>query len=271
VTVHPSGKFAYVTNAGSNNISGYTINPSTGALTAIAGSPFAAGFSPISVAVDPNGKFAYVANWEGNNVSGYTINPNTGALTAIAGSPFAAGTRPFCVTVMRSTLSVHIQITATASGSRTPPTAVGESVVNGDFLIVRNREPGFTTGDGSDEETSWTFDFNEDPNYRDFESRSGPLTSALLTLTLTPKNEGITSDVVFIETLSLINAPEIQTLPVDVTSTITIELLDKPSYTSTAIIGIFFSSIEGRILMRYLDDAIISWAKLELTREDQVP
>jgi hypothetical protein len=57
-------------------------------------------------------------------------------------------------------------------------------VVNGDFLIVRSGLPSFTTGDGNDEETSWTFDFIEDPNYRHFESRSGPLTSALLTLTL---------------------------------------------------------------------------------------
>jgi hypothetical protein len=164
-----------------------------------------------------------------------------------------------------------IKIVATASGSLTPATAVGESVVNGDFLIVRNRiAPTFTTGDGSDEETSWTFYFGEDPNFSDFRSRSGPLTSALLTLTLTPKNEGVTTDVVFIETLSLINGPEIQTLPVDVTSTITIELLDRISYTSTAILGILFSGMERRILMRYVDDAIISSAKLELAREDQV-
>ena len=33
-------QFAYVANFRSNNVSGYTINPSTGALTAISGSPF---------------------------------------------------------------------------------------------------------------------------------------------------------------------------------------------------------------------------------------
>ena len=172
-----------------------------------------------------------------------------------------------------------IKIVAAASGSLTPPTAVGESVVNGDFLILRNRiDPNRTTGDGSDEETSWTFYFGEDPNYNDFKnfSSSRPLTSALLTLTLTPKDEGVTTDVVLIESLSAIPAPEIQTLPVDVTSTITIELLDDrpdrpPPYASTAILGVLFSGIEGRIVMRYNDDAIISWAKLELTLEDQVP
>jgi hypothetical protein len=166
-----------------------------------------------------------------------------------------------------------IKIVATASGSLTSSTAVGESVVNGDFLILRNRiDPNRTTGDGIDEETSWTFYFGDDPNYNDFKSFSSsrPLTSALLTLTLTPKDEAVTTDVVLIESLSVINAPEIQTLPVDVTSTIAIELLDRISYTSTAILGILFSGIEGRIVMRYNDDAIISWAKLELTLEDQV-
>jgi hypothetical protein len=91
--------FAYVANSNGNNVSGYTINPTTGVLTPIAGSPFAAGFDPESVAVDPSGKFAYVANNDDNNVSGYTINPTTGVLTAIAGSPFAAGENPISVAV----------------------------------------------------------------------------------------------------------------------------------------------------------------------------
>jgi 6-phosphogluconolactonase len=102
VAVAPSGKFAYAANdqvVGQNgDVSGYTINPTTGALTAIAGSPFAAGSGPQSVVVDPSGKFAYVANF-GGDVSGYTINPTTGALTLIAGSPFGAGNEPSSVAV----------------------------------------------------------------------------------------------------------------------------------------------------------------------------
>jgi hypothetical protein len=97
--VDPSGEFAYVTG---NNayVSGYTINPGTGALMAIAGSPFPAGSEPISMAVDPSGKFAYVADRDWPKVSGYTINPRTGALTAIAGSPFRTGAgEPFSVAI----------------------------------------------------------------------------------------------------------------------------------------------------------------------------
>ena len=179
-----------------------------------------------------------------------------------------------------------ITISATASGSLTPTPAAGESVVNGDFTINYNRfkdlsdpanpidKNSFTTGDGIDEETNWTFYFNEDPNFSLFSS-SQPLTSALLTLTLTPKDpsDGITTDALWIETLEVIggaapNAPEFQSLPSNVTATIQIELLDRlPSYSSANILMILFSSVGGRISMRYQDDAIISFAQLELTQE----
>ena len=97
-------QFAYVANEGSNNVSAYTIDPSTGALTTIAGSPFPAARFPASVAVDPSGKFAYVAEEDSNNVSAYTIDPSTGALSANAGSPFPAGSAPSSVTISRSPL-----------------------------------------------------------------------------------------------------------------------------------------------------------------------
>jgi 6-phosphogluconolactonase (cycloisomerase 2 family) len=102
VTVDPSGRFGYVANAGTNSVSAYTINASTGALTAISGSPFPAGSNPTSVTVDPSDRFAYVANGSSFNISAFTINATTGALTAIGGSPFPAGgadTEPLSVTV----------------------------------------------------------------------------------------------------------------------------------------------------------------------------
>jgi 6-phosphogluconolactonase (cycloisomerase 2 family) len=99
VAVDPSGKFAHVANLGGKNVSGYTIDLATGALAAMAGSPFAAGEWPRFVVVESSGKFAYVANYGGKNVSGYTIDPATGALTAMAGSPFPAGELPNSVAV----------------------------------------------------------------------------------------------------------------------------------------------------------------------------
>lgn len=79
VVVDPTGKFLYAANSGSNNVSMYTIDSTTGALTSIG--LVAAGASPIAVAVDPTGKFAYVADSTSNDVSMYTIDTTTGALT----------------------------------------------------------------------------------------------------------------------------------------------------------------------------------------------
>jgi DNA-binding beta-propeller fold protein YncE len=55
--VDPSGKFVYVANRSSGNVSGLTIDSNV-ALKAIAGSPFTAGSGPISVAITPLVAFA---------------------------------------------------------------------------------------------------------------------------------------------------------------------------------------------------------------------
>ncbi len=87
--------FVYVTNAGANSVSAYKTDSTSGALTAVSGSPFPAGSQPMSAALDPAGKFLFVAN-AGNatgvgTVSAYTIDASSGALTAVADSPFASG------------------------------------------------------------------------------------------------------------------------------------------------------------------------------------
>ncbi len=94
VAIDPTGRFAYVANWNSNDVSVYTVNQATGELTG--GTTVAAGTNPYSVAVDPTGKFVYVANGGGNTVSAYTIDQVTGALTA-AGT--GSATNPFSVAV----------------------------------------------------------------------------------------------------------------------------------------------------------------------------
>jgi len=105
VTNDPSGRFLYALDCGADcsgsgygNISAYTIDQTTGALTPIAGSPFSAGQWPYSLAVDPTGHFAYVANAGSGDVYAFSIDNQTGALTQI-GSPLSAGTRPLSVVV----------------------------------------------------------------------------------------------------------------------------------------------------------------------------
>lgn len=92
VAVDPSGSSAYVVNYEDSNISGYTIDYMTGALTPLLDSPFpeAIGSLPTFIAMDPSGKFAYVTNINppNANISAYTIE--TGGLLPIPGPPFPA-------------------------------------------------------------------------------------------------------------------------------------------------------------------------------------
>ena len=90
-------RFLYVSNNGTNNISGFSINPATGALKPIPGSPFptggSGGLSGISLAVTPNGKFLYAGNGGSNNISEFSV-AGDGVLTRLPRSPFFVGGHP---------------------------------------------------------------------------------------------------------------------------------------------------------------------------------
>src|SRR5215469_8928136 len=91
--VNSFGSYVYVGNEGSHDVSAFAVDPTTGALTAVPGSPFAAGTGPQALASDGGGSL-YVANAGSDNVSAYGIDGNTGALTPQPGSPVAVGTTP---------------------------------------------------------------------------------------------------------------------------------------------------------------------------------
>jgi 6-phosphogluconolactonase (cycloisomerase 2 family) len=82
-------RFAYVVNKDSNDVSAYTMDTVTGALTAVSGSPFAAGTGPISITLTPSDQFAYVTNATSYDISEYSISPTSGALVPVNGSPIA--------------------------------------------------------------------------------------------------------------------------------------------------------------------------------------
>src|ERR1700690_4265514 len=97
----PVSRFAYVVShtckdsepsTCPGHLYGYSVNASTGALTPIPGSPFAAGLGALQrITVSPSGKFLYVTNYGSSDISGYKVNGSTGKLTPVPGSPFAAG------------------------------------------------------------------------------------------------------------------------------------------------------------------------------------
>ena len=90
-------ELAFVANQSSNNISAYQIS-SNGGLLPLAGSPFAAGNAPNSIAVVPSGTFMYVANVVSGDISGYSVS-QTGALSPLPGSPFPASTGSAFLTI----------------------------------------------------------------------------------------------------------------------------------------------------------------------------
>ena len=108
LAVSSDGRFAYATNADTNVITEYAVNPATGGLTAhgttVAAGTVSAGQTDPSglpgrpgifaIAVSPSGRFAYAVAGDANTVSAYTINAATGALTAVAGGVVGTGTLP---------------------------------------------------------------------------------------------------------------------------------------------------------------------------------
>src|SRR5437879_2887077 len=83
VTVRISRNILYVSNPGSNNISAFSVNTTTGFLTPVSGSPFATGGKGaigMSLAVSPDGRFLYAGNFDSADISVFHIGSN-GALT----------------------------------------------------------------------------------------------------------------------------------------------------------------------------------------------
>jgi 6-phosphogluconolactonase (cycloisomerase 2 family) len=109
VAAPPAGNYLYVGNQFTNTISAFSYDTSSGALTAVAGSPYAscvsattACIAPSALEISPNGQFLLVANSGSNNVSSFgicviqsaTCATPDGTMTAVSGSPFTAGGEP---------------------------------------------------------------------------------------------------------------------------------------------------------------------------------
>jgi DNA-binding beta-propeller fold protein YncE len=93
LVVDPTGRFVYVTNEQSEDITAFSVDASSGALTELPGSPVSIGAMPIAAAVDPTGRFLYI--FATNIVNGvdqeflyeYTIDSVSGVLTPASSSP----------------------------------------------------------------------------------------------------------------------------------------------------------------------------------------
>jgi 6-phosphogluconolactonase (cycloisomerase 2 family) len=98
MTVDPTGRFLYTVDSVDNAISMFSITPTTGLLTSVAGAPVSVGTDPRGLAIDPSGQLAYVvsAGTTPSQIQGLAISAATGGLTSVM-SPLATGTNPQAV------------------------------------------------------------------------------------------------------------------------------------------------------------------------------
>lgn len=106
VTCVPA-QFVYAVE-GVNLIYGYAVDPTTGALTPVAGSPFAGSGTTSNIAITPSGAFAYVTSGSSDTVAGYAIDPVTGVLTPVPGGPVSAGSDTHAIAVAPSGKFVYV-------------------------------------------------------------------------------------------------------------------------------------------------------------------
>jgi hypothetical protein len=110
MAIHPTGKFLFVVNSssGTNNVSVFQINLSTGTLTENSKSPFSAGGGsmPQVVVSEPTGRYLYVGNFASSDpavpktsgvLNSYVIDQTTGDLTPTTATTNECG--PVCSTM----------------------------------------------------------------------------------------------------------------------------------------------------------------------------
>jgi 6-phosphogluconolactonase (cycloisomerase 2 family) len=130
IVVLPSG-FLYASNDQDGTVSGFSIDPTTGVLTAIAGSPFPGpglSDSGISLAATPDGQFLMAGIGDSGNLMVFSIAPN-GALATLSTVSDGEGT------VDGMSISPNGQFLAAALANATPAVAI-YSISNGTLTLV---------------------------------------------------------------------------------------------------------------------------------------
>jgi 6-phosphogluconolactonase (cycloisomerase 2 family) len=113
-TIPSKARFAYIGNQG-GSLSGYSVNRSTGALTALRGFPLKVGSEPTTVAVDPQNRFLFVGEVSLGLLHVFAINSATGGLSEIGKSPFGTVWEPIAIAV--DPLGKHVYVAGQGSNS----------------------------------------------------------------------------------------------------------------------------------------------------------
>lgn len=155
VVAGAAGHYVFALNSGAPGVDAYSVNPSTGVLTTVAGGSAPTGANPISIAVDPRGQYVYVLTRSPNGKAtafdiflySYSINQTTGALTSLAGSGAKVGEAS-------GVLKPHptgrfIYLFTSATGSSYSISAYSINASNGALIPVAGSNGALSTGLGT--------------------------------------------------------------------------------------------------------------------------
>jgi 6-phosphogluconolactonase len=111
LAIHPSKKFLYAVNTGSNSVSLFTIG-SGGGLVQVTPDTVT-GSAPTLIAIDSAGKYLYVGNSLSGDIYSYSIDATNGSLTQV--SVFSTGLPPLNMKVAPSGDFLYLTLASTQS------------------------------------------------------------------------------------------------------------------------------------------------------------
>jgi 6-phosphogluconolactonase (cycloisomerase 2 family) len=164
----PQGRFLFVGSDSTAEVWAYDIDPNSGALTLVVGSPFTVQFTFFrahSLTVDATGNFLYVGQGDPSlGIMAFSIDQGNGALIQLAGTPFHLGVAQLHADLAAEFLTGTAQVLSQTSpvapdtkiyrfsiGSNGVPTPVAGSPFQTrfapyDFIILPNAKFIFTFG-----------------------------------------------------------------------------------------------------------------------------
>jgi 6-phosphogluconolactonase (cycloisomerase 2 family) len=162
----PTAPFLFVANQGSSNVSAYVVDPGTGGLSTVGGSPgspflISPASHPAALAVSPKGDFLFVANGTEGTVAVFGIASN-GVLTQV-GAPVSlgAGATPGGIAVEHSGRFLYVT-------DSTHNVVLGLAIQSGGALTAINGSPfaagAAPTGLGVDPQGAFLFAANSGSN-----------------------------------------------------------------------------------------------------------
>jgi 6-phosphogluconolactonase len=149
VVADPSNKFLYSSDFNTGTVYGYSIDPKSGNLKAVSGSPYSTQFSGNGgpIAIDPGGKFVFfVADPQGDIVT-FMRNPSDGTLTPSSAPAVLDTNQPFWLVVDPAAKFLYAADQSDPNGGEISVFAIDSttgaltSVAGSPFTFQPNSEP----------------------------------------------------------------------------------------------------------------------------------